>query len=322
MDELIIRALKGEATEHEMRQMERWRQTSPDHEAEFHELRQLWEGEVELRPGTVPSPPPLSDILQEGNRRRDARVTGRVGPRLFRSPFLGIGLSAAAAVALFFILRGPGYPGAGPERLTPLDTSSSAANVTTMGLSDGSVVRLASGSRLEFPPDSLERRVVMTGKAFFAVAPGPHPFVVDTEVGSVRVRGTRFEVETAGTEMRVVVLEGMVAVEGFGNRMLAGPGQAAFLSSDGQGRVEADADLTTLLDWPGGLLIFQETPFAEVAREVAEHFDVTFDVPPGEMSRRRVTAWFEDEPVEAVVRGVCMVVGAQCRVDHGRVLVR
>lgn len=324
MDELIVKVLRGEATDFEVRQLEHWRHASEDHESEFLSVQALWDRAGDVPQTEVPPPPPLSEILMEGDRRRK-RASARHGVRkLFRSPFVSMGLSAAAVVALLVVgFRGRGGPDPLRTGLSPVESSSTSGDVTTMGLSDGSVVRLASGSRIEFPPDSEGRNVVVEGKAFFAVASGEDPFVVWTRAGEVTVRGTRFEVEAVEDALRVVVLEGLVEV-GNSNGVVAqvGPGQVAFLSAGGEPRIQEAGDLRAILDWPGGLMVFQETPFADVAREVGANFGVTFEAPPGELAQRRVTAWFGEESLEEVVRGVCMVVGARCEVGNDGVIVR
>jgi len=47
-------------------------------------------------------------------------------------------------------------------------------------------------------------------------------------------------------------------------------------------------------------------------REVGGHFHRPFVIGDSALAGRRVTAWFDDEPVEAVVNTVCLVVGADC----------
>jgi transmembrane sensor len=324
MDELMVKVFKGEATDFEVRQLDRWRRSSPEHEAEFQELRRLWARTSELGDApTLPPPPPLSALLESGEAMRRWE-SGRARLRnLIRSPFLGVPLAATAVIVMLFLTGWPGErPGGESTALSAVETFIGSGDVTTLKLSDGSVVRLASGSRIEFPPSSDGRSAVVEGKAFFAVASREDPFVIQTDLGAVRVRGTRFEVDVDRARLRVIVLEGLVDVEGRGGTLRVGAGQISYLSSDGVPVAEEGRDLRTLLDWPGGLLVFQETPFRDVAREVGDHFGVEFDLPEGEVSDRRVTAWFGDEPLEEVVSGLCMVVGARCRMERGRVVVR
>jgi transmembrane sensor len=323
MDELIVKVLRGEATDFEHRQLDRWRGTSSENELEFRELKRLWARALEVEEASVPPPPTLSEILKEGNRVRKRASVRRKARRAFRSPLLGVGFAAAAVIALVFVGTRTAV-GPSPERsaLSPVETSIGRGEVTTLGLSDGSVVRLASGSRIQFPPSSQGRTVVVEGKAFFAVASGRDPFSVQTRMGEVRVRGTRFEVEVDRARLRVIVLEGSVEVEGERGSVQIGPGQIAYVPADGVPVAEDGGDISSLLSWPGGLLVFQETPFSDAAREVADHFGVEFSLPTGDLAERRITAWFGDESLGEAVSGLCMVAGAECDLDAGRVTVR
>jgi transmembrane sensor len=304
MDELIVKVLRGEATDFEHRQLDRWRGTSSENELEFRELKRLWARALEVEEASVPPPPTLSEILKEGNRVRKRASVRRKARRAFRSPLLGVGFAAAAVIALVFVGTRTAV-GPSPERsaLSPVETS-------------------IGGSRIQFPPSSQGRTVVVEGKAFFAVASGEHPFSVQTRMGEVKVRGTRFEVEVDRARLRVIVLEGSVEVEGERGSVQIGPGQIAYVPADGVPVAEDGGDISSLLSWPGGLLVFQETPFSDAAREVADHFGVEFSLPTGDLAERRITAWFGDESLGEVVSGLCMVAGAECDLDAGRVIVR
>jgi ferric-dicitrate binding protein FerR (iron transport regulator) len=77
-----------------------------------------------------------------------------------------------------------------------------------------------------------------------------------------------------------------------------------------------------LLDWPGGLLVFQDTPFEQALAEIGRHFGREIEIGDEEVGKRRVTAWFEDEPLEEVISVVCLAVGARCRITDGGVVAR
>ena len=76
------------------------------------------------------------------------------------------------------------------------------------------------------------------------------------------------------------------------------------------------ADVWDLLDWSGGLLIFQRTPLARVMEEVSAHFGIAVNLHDSIVAERTVTAWFEEETVEEVVGTVCQVVGAVCTIGE------
>ena len=317
MDELILKVLAGTATELEVHQVERWRRADEGNEAVFLQHRRVW-GAVAFLPGVDGGEPPSLEALVAAAeaRRRRSGVRVRLG-RAVRSPWWGWGMAAAAVAAL--VLGVPWRDAPTPEAgLTPVASSTGAENVVTLDLSDGSVLRLAPGSAVDFPAAEGSREVSLRGRAFFAVAGEARPFVVRTAGGDVTVRGTRFEVDASGPDLRVVVVEGTVHVDGPRGSAVVEAGQVAHVPAGAPPQVVTVADVWALLDWQGGLLVYQATPLTQVAGEVARHFGVTVTVAP-ELEERRITAWFEDETVDEVTAAVCVVVGARCAVGEGTV---
>ncbi|GMV07849.1 MAG: hypothetical protein AMXMBFR53_41240 [Gemmatimonadota bacterium] len=319
MDELILKVLSGNATDLELRQVERWRQEAPGNERAYRARKALWGALDAVSPdGAAPTPPPVGTIVAEAERRRrreGARARGRAA---LRSPWLAYGTAAAAVVALVALgLRGPRAP-ADDGALTPVASSSGPGSVTTMELSDGSLVRVAPATSVDFPVVRARREVVLQGRAFFAVAEGDVPFVVRTDRGVATVHGTRFEVMADDAGLRLVVVEGRVRLETEGGSADVDAGQVAWAEGAGAPRVVERADVWSLLDWDDGLLIYQATPLADVAGEVGRHFGRAVEVDAA-LSDRRVTAWFEDETLDEVVAAVCLVVGARCAVGDSLV---
>lgn len=319
MDELILRHLEARTSDIEARSVQRWREAAPDNEQHYQSVRRVWDL---TRPsaGPVLPPPALEAVVAEAEVRR-RREKGRGQRRaVLRSPWTGYTLAAAAVAALaLFTATGDREGERGPS-LTPVESASGVGDVMTMALSDGSVVRLARASSVEFPPDDASRRVLLEGRAFFAVAEGPTPFVVRTRDGEVRVHGTRFEVQQDPGGLRVVVVEGAVTVESAGGSVELGAGDVAYVDGGRAPRVVA-TDAWSLLEWDGGLLVFQETPLAAVADEIRRHFGRRVTLADMSLSQRRITAWFDDESLDEVVAAVCLVAGVRCSVDDDAVTV-
>lgn len=322
MDELIVKVLHGQATDIEIRQLDRWRAESPENEREYTAFVSLWNDTDEPETPMVGPLPSLEGIVREGDARR-ANGRARAARRaLLRSPWTGIGLTAAAAAILAFLIFGPsGEPGPPIPGLFPVESSSSAGDITTLGLSDGSVLRTMPETRVEFPSAEDRREVVLEGKAFFAVAADPVPFVVRTRLGEVTVLGTRFEVLARGDELRLVVVGGRVWLESEWGVAEAGAGQVAYLSPGSSPRVVDHGDIWSMLEWTDGLLIYESTPLSTVAAELGRHFGREVTVTDAQLGQIRITAWFEDEPMEEVVSAVCMVAGVPCQVTEIRVTI-
>lgn len=307
MDELMVRVLSGNASDAEIRELEAWRAASPDHERSFARLQRVWEATGGSVPRLVGPPPPLSAILAEAARRRGSMVS--LMERRRRHRRWGVGAVAAAAAVVLFAV---GSIVTQPDVIDRFATGASERRTVT--LADGSVVRLAPQSRLEVSADP-GRSVRLEGRAFFAVVTdSTNPFTVETAAGRTEVLGTRFEVAATGDSLRLLVVEGRVALAAAGERVVVGRGEVSRVRGEAAPTAPAPVDVWSLLEWPAGLLIFQATPLSEALDEVGRHFGVPVTIANDELARRSVTAWFENEPLGEVVGTICAVVGAACEV--------
>ncbi len=323
MDELIVKWLRGEATDIEARQLDHWRTESSENDREYRAFISLWNGTGEPEAPAVGPPPALEEIVRVGDARRargQARATRRA---ILRSPWPWYGLTAAAVAVLFFLtLPSDAERDSSTHGLFPVESSSSPGDITTLGLSDGSVVRMMPETRVEFPATVDRREVVLEGRAFFAVAADPIPFVVRTHMGEVTVHGTRFEVLTNRDELRLVVVEGRVRLEGESGFAEVGPGQIAYLTSGSSPRVVNHGDVWSVVEWADGLLIFEATPLSMVAEELSRHFGREVTIMDEAVGQLRITAWFEDESIEEVISAVCLVAGVSCEMSESEVTIR
>lgn len=326
IDHLLFRSLKGDTSPPEEQTVDEWRQSSPDHESYYREMARLLEltreagADVDRAIGSAPA---ASEILRtagtpvaghEGGTGRD-RHPGR------RIWWFG-GLGVAAAAVLAFISLGPDRSASRELLSFGVDEfATGPRDVATVQLRDGSVVRLAPNSRLRLGGSRGERSVTLNGRAYFAVVKlEGHPFTVRTGGGDVAVLGTRFEAEARGAELRLLVVEGRVALSGPGRRIELGAGQMA-RAVDGAVSLPTSvppADARRLLEWTRDFLVFQRTPIDEVAAELRRRFDYTVAIVGERAGEHTVTAWFADAAPPEVVRVVCKVLAARCTIDVAR----
>jgi transmembrane sensor len=221
--------------------------------------------------------------------------------------------TAAAAAALAVVIGLPSLLDRSPDLIIATGPDENR----TVPLGDGSIVRLGPGSSLEFRRGR-QRRATFSGVGFFAVASdSASPFVVNTEVGTAEVLGTRFELRADADSLRLVVVEGSVELASAGRNVEVGRGEMARISSGTSPTVPRSVDVWEVLDWRDGLLIFQDTPLADVVAEVGAFFDVEFTLSDATIAQRVVTAWFENEPFEEVTNTICQAVGVTCLLGDG-----
>lgn len=313
MDEMILRHLNGEATDVEQHRLEKWRAASPENDARYREAKAVWDGLGSVTTHGSHRKPDAGAMMAEAERRRArSRARGSVFA-VVRSPWVGYGAAAAAGLVLaFFGLRSWGAGGRSEEALATVESTVGPGRVVAMTLSDGTFLRAAEGTSLEFPAEAGQREVVLDGTAFFAVAPGSEPFVVRTAEGELRVMGTRFEVRSGEGRLRVVVVEGEVELTGPGGEAELEAGQVATVRRGGAPEVVTVEDVWALLDWPSGLLAFQRTPLGDVAGQLERHYGVDVRIGDSIVAATRVTGSFRDESLDEVVGAVCAVTGIRC----------
>ncbi len=147
-------------------------------------------------------------------------------------------------------------------------------------LADGTKVWLNAASSLTYPTAfaGSERRVVLTGEAYFEVAHNKkRPFRVQTATQQVEVVGTHFNVNAYADEpaVKTTLLEGAVRVarRGAVDVQVLRPGQQAVLAANGLIAV-SETDTEAAVAWKNGLFQFRKADLKTVMRQMARWYDV------------------------------------------------
>ncbi len=165
-------------------------------------------------------------------------------------------------------------------------------NVT---LSDGSKVWLNAASSIRFPVVFIgnERKVEITGEAYFEVAPQllnkekKMPFIVKHQATTgkgveIEVLGTHFNVNAYEDEdqVKTTLLEGLVKVSSPAkdkqtSRILK-PGQQAGINTNGKINVIEDADTEEAVAWKNGRFQYKSADLKTILRQMSRWYDVDF----------------------------------------------
>lgn len=153
-------------------------------------------------------------------------------------------------------------------------------------LPDGSTVWLNAASSIKYPTSFTgnERRVEMTGEAYFEIAKqtapggkGRIPFIVEVDGTQVEVLGTHFNVNAYSDEpvIKTTLLEGIVKVVKGGNSALLKPGQQAQVKGTSINTIAADTDLE--MAWVNGLFQFKKANVKSIMRQVSRWYNVEIE---------------------------------------------
>ena len=152
-------------------------------------------------------------------------------------------------------------------------------------LPDGSNVWLNAASSIRFPGDfGKERRVELTGEAYFEVAVDAHrPFRVmvsrfpDTHACEITVLGTEFDIDAyaEGPSVKTTLLKGSLKVTAAANRsQLLKPGQQALVDKEHHLIVNESPDSVMVLAWREGFFRFRDDSIQDVMNQISRWFDV------------------------------------------------
>jgi ferric-dicitrate binding protein FerR (iron transport regulator) len=134
-------------------------------------------------------------------------------------------------------------------------------------LADGSKVWLNSLSSLQFAPafSTLERRVKISGEAFFEIAKDvKRPFIVEVAGNEVRAIGTKFNIKAYANDSHVTVtlVEGAVSVN---NHQLAVNQQVQLQTAETTVR---EVDAAAISAWKENQFVFADATIEEIMKEV------------------------------------------------------
>ena len=147
-------------------------------------------------------------------------------------------------------------------------------------LSDGTKVWLNAASSIRFPVifAGKERKVVITGEAYFEVAKNKEmPFKVEANSSEVEVYGTHFNVNAYDDEaaIKTTLLEGKVkvSVPGQSPEFLM-PGQQADVNKQGNIKILDHVDTDLAVAWMHGYFQFKSADLQSILRQISRWYDV------------------------------------------------
>lgn len=198
----------------------------------------------------------------------------------------------------------------------------------TLRIFDGTVVRLNSSSELTYnpDPDARERRIELKGEAYFDVSPDPQrPFIVTAEDVTVKVYGTRFNVNTRSSKyIDTVVEDGSVSVtaDGEPEKMLRPGDMGQFDRSTGKIEIH-QVDVNHYLSWQSGTYVFENRTIEDILSELSIWYNVDVEFPnPAAGSQRFSGSLPRNRELAQLLQLIEKTTRVHFEIDGRRVIVR
>ncbi|HYE53950.1 MAG TPA: FecR domain-containing protein [Chitinophagaceae bacterium] len=142
-------------------------------------------------------------------------------------------------------------------------------------LEDGTKIWLNSDSRFRFPVKfSAENRdVELEGEGYFEVAHAPKkPFVVSYRDKTVRVLGTRFNINAYSSSEAVTLLQGSIQWTGLEQSIILKPGQQVQVTASSV--VTRSVQAEDYILWIRNTLLLEQKSIKNLFDDIARHYDV------------------------------------------------
>lgn len=182
------------------------------------------------------------------------------------------------------------YNKSGNEETASLNKESKAYNEIRipvggewlLTLSDGTVVKLNSKSKLKYPVkfDGDKREVFLEGEGYFNVTKSDKPFIVNTKKLDVKVYGTQFNVMAYKDEsiVQTTLVEGKVGLSLKNNNSeskeyILKPNEMAGYNTLEEKLSIRKVDVKNYISWIDGMFVFNDIDFDSLMRKLARWYD-------------------------------------------------
>jgi ferric-dicitrate binding protein FerR (iron transport regulator) len=259
--------------------LDQWLSTHNGDTEEADMLRKIWEATGSYKQNYQPD---IEKGLANLRQKTEAPSTGGKFIRMNKNSGWAMRIAAALLLLIVagFIVKA--FLFKAPEQQI---VTTDATNQKAITLTDGSKVTLNSNSRLLFPETFTgdERRLRLEGEGFFEVVKDlSKPFIIETDLATIQVLGTSFNVRffPAEDQLEVFVKTGSVAVflRNNSQSIQLKAGEKFMLDKkSGQSQVTNDAEANSLA-WKSRVLKFKKTPLKEVLLHIERLYDIHIEV--------------------------------------------
>jgi transmembrane sensor len=319
---LIAKQLQGVATPEEAKELQQWLHSDAACQQEYDEMARIWQ-----KSGPILANPEFNtDIAWAKLNNKASQINPRPQQQFHTIISYLFSKKAAVAVVLFAMVAIGGFYW---YKQSQWQTFTAANKNETLTLPDQSVVLVRKGSSVKYLRsfEGKERRVQLTGEAFFKVQPNKaKPFIVITDNADVKVLGTSFLVNSDAVAVQVVVVTGKVNVTykytvEENNQITLNKGQQALLYR-GRFHQSSVAD-SNFMAWNTGQLVFNNTAFSKVLEDISHFYQTRVELDPNLQSSAasiQITVEFKDQPLEQVLDELKLITGFSLKKEKDKVV--
>ncbi len=332
-DIILIKVIRGEASEEECSRVLDWMNESDDNSRYFSELKVFW---------TLSTMPESKEEEETFLRKTIPASKKELSGNSYFRP---VALTAAAVIIVLLVVNLFVSTGFFSSRNQATDDNIQLAegvNMRTMYvekgvkgkvvLPDGSVVLLNSGSNIKYPDKftGSTREVELSGEGYFDVVKDSlNPMIVNTVKGvKVKVLGTKFLLKSYDndSETKAILYSGKInqTTEAGKNReeqsIIMNPNDCVVVPAVGELLITKTGKEGNDDAWLRGELIFANTPMPEVLKILERWYGKTFVVNNKSLYGFNLNASFKNESLIQILGIIEFCTSVKYRIDENKVI--
>lgn len=309
-EKIIIRNLRNNATEEEIRQLNEWLRQDKNNVALYGRLEELWASRKYPEPETI----------REGWAKlyEDLKKTPQIKPIPLvqnKNTSRTLWIRYAAALFIGILISSAIWWAAQPEKqqkqeLLVQNIVHNKNGVQEILLPDHSEVFLNGDTRLIYPEKFTDNRrcVQLEGDAYFDIRKNVEkPFIIHTGSIEIEVTGTEFFIETCSADTTsIILISGSVNVScesERGEKSTIGllPGQRAMIDKINGSMATSLEDTLYYKAWKDGTYRFTDKPLEEISRLIAKRFNLDIQIASSLRTKRFTGRITSDDDIRSIL---------------------
>ena len=284
---------------------------------EIRPVEKVLQGEVQRLRVADPDTAQQWRYLQVAIQREESAASVHRSSGTTRLPRLAIAYVVAViivVVAGIVWLRQPA---------TMLTYETGRGQMSTITLADGSEVTLNHTSELILDRQRFDkgRNVRLNGEAYFRVRKTGAPFVVTTDLATIQVIGTEFNVRMREGQIEVAVLAGEVQLgvhnEGKDSTVVLTAWQVATCVRGGFPGAPAPLLFAEYPGWMHGKLLFYRASLLSACSDIESKFDVPVRIENAKLRGKTLTGAVDARSAETALSTLANLTGNKYRYENG-----
>ena len=241
-----------------------------------------------------------------------------VSSKVFLKPALSIALACA-----FLIMVGVVWLRYSSSRI--YETAKGQHSNITLQDSTEVTLNYLSELKVNRSPFEKARRVSLKGEALFHVRKNGTPFIITTDIGTVQVLGTQFNVRLRDEKMEVAVLSGTVRLsvfkDGKDSSIILTTGQISQCARNDYPGLPASLPFSDYPGWLQGKITTYKSSLASVCRDLESQLDIKIKIENPQLSAATITGTINGQNPENALTTLVQLTGSKFRYEAGNYII-